>query len=94
VDAAYLKNYGSWDVQGIYPDSTTQEGSYYYGSAAHVIRHHNWRTQRLTTLAATLGEAGIKFLIESRELQYKMPAIKLPDKRPVSVSQSKAHHVL
>lgn len=73
VDAAYLYNYGSWDVQGIHPNSTSAEGSYQFAPVVNVIRYHNFRSQRLINLALTLGEPGIKFLIESRELQHKEP---------------------
>ena len=71
VDAAYLYNWGSWDVQAIHPYSTSVEGSYQFDSVSTVIRHHNWRSQRLINLSKTLGEAGVRFLIESRELQHK-----------------------
>ena len=93
IDAAYLRNYGSWDVQGIYPDSTSGDGSYYYPSVAHVIRHHNWRSQRLTNLAETLGEAGIKFLIDSRMMQYREPVLTVPKKASAHISQAKALRV-
>ena len=73
VDAAYLHNFGSWDVQAIRSDSTSVEGSYQFESVNIVIRYHNWRSQRLINLSKTLGEAGVKFLIESRELQHKEP---------------------
>jgi len=68
VDAAFLSNQGAWDIQGIYPDSSTQAGTYYNPDAAGMIRHHNQRSQRLMALAASLGEPGISFLIESRDL--------------------------
>ena len=68
VDAAFLSNQGTWDIQGIYPDSSAQAGTYYNPDTAGVIRHHNQRSQRLVGLAASLGEPGIKFLIESRDL--------------------------
>ena len=71
VDAAYLYNFGSWDVQAIHPDSTSMEGSYQFESVMTVIRYHNWRSHRLINLSKTLGEAGVRFLIESRELQHK-----------------------
>ena len=73
VDAACLYNFGSWDVQAIHPDSTSLEGSYYFESVTTVIRYHNWRSHRLVNLSKTLGEAGVRFLIESRELQHKRP---------------------
>lgn len=73
VDAAHLYNFGSWDIQGIHPNSTSAEGSYQAPSVMGVIGYHNWRSQRLMNLASTLGKAGIQFLIESRELQYKQP---------------------
>ena len=68
VDAAFLSNQGAWDIQGIYPDSSSQAGTYYSPDAAGMIRHHNQRSQHLVALAASLGEPGIKFLIESRDL--------------------------
>ena len=71
VDAAYLYNFGSWDVQAIHPDSTSVEGSYQFETVNTVIRYHNRRSQRLINLSKTLGEAGVRFLIESRELQHK-----------------------
>lgn len=75
VDAAYLHNFGSWDVQAIHADSTSVEGSYQFEAVNTVIRFHNWRSQRLINLSKTLGEAGVKFLIESRELQHKEPIV-------------------
>ena len=73
VDAAYLYSFGSWDIQAIHPDSTSVEGSYQFQLAYGIIRYQNWRSQRLINLSTTLGEAGVKFLIESRELQHKEP---------------------
>ena len=68
VDAAFLSNQGAWDIQRIYPESSSQAGTYYSPDAAGMIRHHNQRSQRLVALAASLGQPGIKFLIESRDL--------------------------
>ena len=73
VDAAYLYNFGSWDIQAIHPASTSVEGSYQFESVNSVIRYHNRRSQRLINLSKSLGEAGVRFLIESRELQHKEP---------------------
>ncbi|KAL0030457.1 hypothetical protein WJX79_006654 [Trebouxia sp. C0005] len=68
VDAAFLSNQGASDIQGIYSDSLSQAGTYYNSGAAGMIRHHNQRSQHLVALAAMLGEPGILFLIESRDL--------------------------
>ncbi len=40
VDAAFLSNQGAWDIQGIYPESSSQAGTYYSPDAAGMIRHH------------------------------------------------------
>ena len=78
VDAVFLNNFGSWDIQAVHPDSSAQEGSYLFERASHVIRYHNQRSQRLINLSKTLGEAGVKFLIESREQQHRSPMARVP----------------
>ena len=82
VDAAFLKSYGSWDIQAVHTNSSAlHEGSYHFERASHVIRYHNKRSQRLINLSNTLGEAGVKFLIESREWQHRPPMARLPQGR-------------
>eukprot|EP01025_Chloroclados_australasicus_P021362 TRINITY_DN2248_c0_g1_i2.p1 TRINITY_DN2248_c0_g1~~TRINITY_DN2248_c0_g1_i2.p1 ORF type:complete len:458 (+),score=41.31 TRINITY_DN2248_c0_g1_i2:706-2079(+) len=41
IDAIYLWNQNSWDVQAIYPTSTSSEGSYYDAYVNGIIRAHN-----------------------------------------------------
>jgi hypothetical protein len=41
VDAAFIWNHSSWDIQGIYPDSTTEEGSYRDPILVEWIDRHN-----------------------------------------------------
>eukprot|EP01025_Chloroclados_australasicus_P033448 TRINITY_DN3411_c0_g1_i4.p2 TRINITY_DN3411_c0_g1~~TRINITY_DN3411_c0_g1_i4.p2 ORF type:complete len:293 (-),score=39.74 TRINITY_DN3411_c0_g1_i4:562-1440(-) len=51
VDGLYIWNLASWDVQAIYPDSTTQDGSYRDEYVAQLIRNHNqeMKYRRVTT---------------------------------------------
>lgn len=79
VDAAFLRNIGSWDVQAVHVDSTSVEGSYFYQSVVSVIEHHNERVQRLLHLCETLGEAGINFLLESQHPEYVLRNSTLAD---------------
>lgn len=41
VDAAFIWNHSSWDIQGLYPDSTTEEGSYRDPVLVEMIGRHN-----------------------------------------------------
>jgi hypothetical protein len=41
VDGIFLWNDASWDVQGIYPESTTGDGSYRDGEVVSMIEAHN-----------------------------------------------------
>jgi hypothetical protein len=43
VDAAFLWNQGSWDIQAIYPESTTWEGSFADPYVIQRINEHNSR---------------------------------------------------
>ncbi len=47
VDAAFLWNQSSWDIQGIYPDSTTAEGSYRDPVIVKWIEEHNGKAMEL-----------------------------------------------
>ena len=92
VDAAFIKSFGSWDFQAIHPDSTSQDGSYYFERASQVIRYHNQRSQRLLHLSEALGEAGIKFLIESRRLQHQQSVARMAAKRSGSLHHNRLDH--
>ena len=88
VDAAFLRNYGSWDIQAIHEQSSNDEGSYYFPLAAETIRHHNWRAQRLTNLVSSLGERGVRFLFDSRQMQFAPPV-----PRHAVSGQARANHI-
>eukprot|EP01024_Parvocaulis_polyphysoides_P028048 TRINITY_DN25358_c0_g2_i1.p1 TRINITY_DN25358_c0_g2~~TRINITY_DN25358_c0_g2_i1.p1 ORF type:complete len:341 (-),score=43.17 TRINITY_DN25358_c0_g2_i1:217-1101(-) len=45
IDAVYLWNQGSWDIQAIYPSSTTSEGSYRDEVVISLIKAHNLAVQ-------------------------------------------------
>lgn len=70
VDVAFLKNIGSWDIQGVHPESASVEGSYYFQSVVDVIQHHNQRVQRLVHLTESLGEECVKFLLNSMQPDF------------------------
>jgi hypothetical protein len=41
VDAVFIWNLASWDIQGIYPESSTEEGSYRDEAVCALITQHN-----------------------------------------------------
>lgn len=43
VSGIFIWNGGSWDVQGLYPESTTSEGSYRDPETVKLISDHNQR---------------------------------------------------
>jgi hypothetical protein len=46
VDAAFLWNLSSWDIQGIYPSSRSQDGSYQDPVVIDMINRHNAEAAR------------------------------------------------
>ena len=55
VHAVFIWNLASWDVQGVYPESTTPEGSYKDAKVAGLIRRHNQGVRAQGLAAAQQG---------------------------------------
>ena len=47
VSGIFIWNGGSWDVQGLYPESTTSEGSYRDPETVKLISDHNQERAKL-----------------------------------------------
>lgn len=70
VDAAFLNNIGSWDVQAVHPESVSSEGSYAYLAVVNIIKDHNERVQRLVHLTESLGVKCVRFLLDSKQSDF------------------------
>ena len=70
VDAAFLNNIGSWDIQAVHPESSGSEGSYAYPAVVDTIKYHNERVQRLVHLTESLDVEWVKFLLDSKQPDF------------------------
>ncbi len=48
----------SWDVLGVYPESTTAQGSYYDAVVSQAIRQHNARARGVVPDGGGSGQGG------------------------------------
>lgn len=62
VDAAFVWNLASWDVQGLHPSSTNKEGSYRDDVVVDKLRDHNTAVRKI--LATMPKEMGVTVAVE------------------------------